>query len=662
MLNALHKFIDRLTIKKQVMTITTLSIFSIIALGGASLYTSNMVETSTQKSINFSNLAGRLHKVNEHGLQMRRHEKDYLVRLTDKYENRYLERVEFALNDVEALNNVVEKQYQPRIDLIAAGITNHKQQFIKVTSMRKSLGIKSDLGLEGELRISVHNIEDTLKKLSKTTAGLELISVQMLMLRRHEKDFMLRVSDKYLGKFTARIKTFTDVTNKTSLNTAAKKQIFSDLKTYQTKFNNWSQTRLTFNDEVKKLSSIYAEYSPIVDELIEEYETSKTLSNNERIANQHLAKNLQIGSIIAIILLLGAVSLLIASNIVKKIKTLSLSMQAISQGETQESVQFKHLTNEIGVMARALLVFQENTAARITSEAEKQRMNTTELNKANQVNSLIEGFKTSSLDNIHLVQSASGELEQASSQLDISANKMSHDSQMVSRNVEKTNINVTGAASATEEMVASITEISSQAATSNELAIEAKNKTNKTVKVINTLAASAQHIEQVVKLIEEIAAQTNLLALNATIEAARAGDAGRGFAVVASEVKSLANQTAKATEEIAQQVKAIQQDSGEASTAIEEVEGIISSLSETSLGVASAVEEQAAAINEIASNVASASSLSAESSGNMQDVDQAIQEAKEVSTDVSGLAGQLNQQISNLQSDISEFLNDVKSV
>lgn len=660
----LYRLIDRLSIKSQVMIITILSITAVVTLGGASLFSSHLVEEATHKSAEFSKLASDLQKINEGGLQLRRHEKDYLVHLTEKYENLYLVQAEKSLDDVKQLSPIINDKNQPQMKTIADGITKHKEQFVKVVELRKTLGIKPEQGMQGELRIAVHDIEDLLKDIYKTTSNplvLDAISVQMLMLRRHEKDFMLRVSEDYLQKFSDRISAFIEVVDAIPLKAEDKTKLYKGLKNYNEKFVGWSNARLVFANQVAQLSKIYSEFSPIINELIANFEAASVTSQQETIAEQEFSKLIQIASIAIIIVVLAIISMIIASNIMKKIRSLSHSMSIMAKGDNKTKVEHYKLGNEIGVMAKALLIFQNNAIARIDTEKHSQQINEEELRKANRIDELINAFQDVSIENIKLVHSASGDLGKASHELNLSASKMTSESQMVSENVGQTNENMSGAANATEEMVASIGEISNQAAASNELALNAKRKTDDTVGIINTLAASAQHIEQVVKLIEEIAEQTNLLALNATIEAARAGDAGRGFAVVASEVKSLASQTAKATEEIAQQVAAIQRDSKQASISIEEVDAIISNLSDASTGVSSAVEGQASALDKISSNVTTASTLSNKSSENMRTVEQSIEDTKAVSYNVSGLASGLNDQIDKLQSNISQFLDDVKS-
>ena len=354
------------------------------------------------------------------------------------------------------------------------------------------------------------------------------------------------------------------------------------------------------------------------------------------------------------------IAIMVSRYITNPLSGLTKTMRILSIGKLKVEVETKQWIFELQQMAKSLVVFKDNAIARKEAEAEKQKYNDEGLSKAQAIKELIENFQQNSAQNIEHVQKASSLLINMSEKLHGSASDMQKQSKIVNDNVKNTSENVVNAASASEEMSSSISEISTQASLSTKIAEQAREKTNATVIVINTLASSAKHIEQVIKLIEEIAEQTNLLALNATIEAARAGTAGKGFAVVANEVKSLAAQTAIATEEIAERVSAIQVDSQKANKAIIEVEEIIMELSNSSLGVASSVEEQVSVIHEIALNVTAASDLSILSSESMNSVGDSINQTNLVSNDVYKLATDLTSQISSLENEISDFLKNVK--
>lgn len=216
-------------------------------------------------------------------------------------------------------------------------------------------------------------------------------------------------------------------------------------------------------------------------------------------------------------------------------------------------------------------------------------------------------------------------------------------------------------ASAAEELHSSIAEIARQVAQSSAIAGKAVDDARRTDTIVKTLASGAQRIGDVVGLINSIAGQTNLLALNATIEAARAGDAGKGFAVVASEVKSLANQTAKATEDISKQISEIQSATGEAVQAIESIAGTIEELSTIASSIASAVEEQGNATQEIARNVQEAASGTQHVSANIAGVSEGARETGAAAGRVLDAAGNLSSQAEQLRGDVRTFISDVKA-
>jgi methyl-accepting chemotaxis protein len=221
--------------------------------------------------------------------------------------------------------------------------------------------------------------------------------------------------------------------------------------------------------------------------------------------------------------------------------------------------------------------------------------------------------------------------------------------------------NVQTVAAAAEELSASISEIGRQVASSSAIAAKAVQKARDTDGTVQTLAGAAQQIGDVVGLIQQIANQTNLLALNATIEAARAGEAGKGFAVVASEVKSLANQTAKATEEISAQIAGIQQASGTAVTAIQDIGKTISEVDEIAGAIAAAVEEQSAATKEIADNVRRAAEGTTEVSANISDVTDVAGKVGDAATRMQSSVDDLSRRSEHLRHEVEDFLKSVRS-
>jgi methyl-accepting chemotaxis protein len=260
---------------------------------------------------------------------------------------------------------------------------------------------------------------------------------------------------------------------------------------------------------------------------------------------------------------------------------------------------------------------------------------------------------------VEIVSGASTELESTATSMSSTAEETSKQATAVAAASEEATTNVQTVASATEELSSSIQEISRQVQDAHTISGRAVEEANRTNQTVDSLAQDAQKIGQVVDLIKDIAEQTNLLALNATIEAARAGEAGKGFAVVASEVKSLANQTAKATDDIAAQIGSMQSTTGTAVQAIQEITRTIQSISETATAIAGSVEEQLAATQEIARNVQEASTGTQEVSANITGVEQAASETGSSAGEVREAAQDLQNQSQKLRDEVEGFLKNL---
>lgn len=658
--------INRLSVKTQVVFITILSLVGILSISTNSYFASTNVADVTDKAIAATDISSLFGELGRYGLEMRVRERDYIALPTKANVAGFIEAKSGASTVIKLLEKlIVEDKNMTILEDIKNGLIRHTTQFNNIVILRNDLGVNALTGLLGDLNKSIIDFDETIFRMKQKMfdkAALNGIVVEVYTLRLNQKDFMLNGDQNFLQLYDLGLSKLSNSVKASFLNASQKQIITESIEDYKIKFFAWSQARDVFNREANKLSEIYDGFSPKIENMISVFTLKSSEATSRRVKFQVDTNLFLFTFVIVTGVLITFISLLIANNIAQKIKQLSLRMKSLADGDTKEEIPNISLRNEIGDMANSLLVFRDNAIARVNAESERKKFNENELCKALYIKDLIKNFQQISSFNINQVNLASSRLEEMSKKLNHSATDMQSQSQIVAKNVQDTSVNVTSAASATEEMVASISEIAEQASNSTSIAELASVKTREAVKVINTLTSSAKHIEEVIKLIEEIAEQTNLLALNATIEAARAGDAGKGFAVVANEVKSLASQTAKATEEIAERVGAIQADSTKANRAIVDVDDIIGKLSNSSLGVAAAVEEQSAVINEIASNVNVASNLSSISANSMNKVDGSIGETRAISDDVYSLANDLNIQVSNLKTEISTFLEGVNSV
>ncbi|MBR0992402.1 PAS domain-containing protein [Bradyrhizobium japonicum] len=302
---------------------------------------------------------------------------------------------------------------------------------------------------------------------------------------------------------------------------------------------------------------------------------------------------------------------------------------------------------------QTIIRFSRNEVQAVQRRAEEQR-------KAS-MSTLADGFEAAIGEIVDTVSSAATELEASASTLSSTAGRAQELATAVASGSEEASTNVHSVASAAEEMSSSVREIGRQVQDSTRIASEAVSQAHATTERVSELSRAASRIGDVVELINAIAGQTNLLALNATIEAARAGEAGRGFAVVASEVKALAEQTAKATGEIGQQVGGIQAATQDSVSAIGEISGTIARLSEIASAIAAAVEQQGSATQEIARNVQQAAQGTQQVSSNVGDVQRGASETGAASSQVLSAAQMLSRDSNRLKLEVGKFLNSVRA-
>jgi methyl-accepting chemotaxis protein len=348
-------------------------------------------------------------------------------------------------------------------------------------------------------------------------------------------------------------------------------------------------------------------------------------------------------------------------SIVPPILGMTSAMTRLAGGDHGVEIPAVDKKDEIGLMARAVLVFKENMIKAKELAANEAEELKARMARAKRVEALTDRFDADVSMVLKTVASASTELQTTATSMSGTAEETSRQATAVAAATEQAATNVQTVASATEELSSSVGEISRQVAQSAKIAQKAVDEATQTNATIQGLSEVADKIGDVVQLINDIASQTNLLALNATIEAARAGDAGKGFAVVASEVKSLANQTAKATEEIGAQIAAIQSSSNQAVSAIKGIGATIVEISDITTSIASAVEEQSAATQDIARNVQQAAAGTSEVSANIVGVTQAAGETGAAAQQVLSASGELSQQSETLRGQVETFLSAIKA-
>jgi methyl-accepting chemotaxis protein len=388
-------------------------------------------------------------------------------------------------------------------------------------------------------------------------------------------------------------------------------------------------------------------------------------ATDEYSVRQAHAAMLNFWSTIALVVFfstLGLAALMfVRTRVSRPMAMITADMQMVARGDLKRTLLFQNRDDEIGHLARALAVFRDTIAAKLRIEAAQREEQRRKEQRQHAIEQQITSFDGSVRGLLDALAHAATEMRSTSESMSATAEQTDRQAQTVAGSATQASSNVETVASASEELSLSVAEIGRQVTHAAEIAGKAVNETRSTDATVKGLADAANRIGEVVQLINDIASQTNLLALNATIEAARAGDAGRGFAVVASEVKSLATQTAMATDDIAAQINAIQDATKGAVSAIKSVNRTIAEVSEISASIASAIEEQSAATKEISRNTQEAARGTLSVSANIEGVSQGAGMTGKAAEQVLSASAELSRTSERLRAEIDAFLTRIRA-
>jgi len=603
-----------------------------------------------------------------------------------------------AQKEIEAVANSPEqypattillKQAAPRAAIIISEITNliDEEQKLAATPERKAL-----LGMMADVR---------------GTMGLSLANIRA---------FLLTGDDKFANNFTKlwtkNTKRFKDLAGQKNLLTASQKASFDKMSEARREFDGLPEEMITVRKSKQANMAnflLVTEAAPRANALLTILTGAKDengVREGGMVANQHhllvadedliseeihtlfIAEQILLG----IGLLISAVvTFLTARSITRPVDQITGAMKMVADGNLETEVPAQDRRDEIGNMAAALQVFKENgiEAKRLTVEATKARQEadaakeeqrqadadreekdrqaevdrkaTAERERKEIMVKLADDFEKSVGDFVSGIANAATELNATATELVGTADSSQKLTTDVADGSREASSNVQTVASAAEELTSSISEISRQVQQASQTSSDAVSEAEKSSQSVSELADMSKKISDIINIINDIAGQTNLLALNATIEAARAGEAGKGFAVVASEVKSLATQTAKATEEITGQINEMQGASDVAVSAITSIGGVIGSIQEATVSISSAIEEQSAATNEISRNVQEASSRTDDVSAKIEQVSVKSGETGAAASQVQSASTELDKLASSLQSKITDFMAEVRA-
>ncbi|RCK31152.1 hypothetical protein TH9_17725 [Thalassospira xiamenensis] len=602
-------------------------------------------------------------------LNARRREKDFLLRLDEQFVTDHATTVAAVRSGLETLANDPQLvEFRDNVNLITTAFNNYAAAFEKAVALQRDIGLDGESGLLGSLHTAARNIENALAEVAKFEAMLGLsqtkdMSMIMLMMRSLEKDFLTHPDPEIITQMDNRLADFLKALNAATSIKDDKKASMSDLmKSYVDDFKTLSATMLLREEALAELSTHYSSAEPVLEQLGADIgaNVARIQKEAEQIAQSALM--MTIGIFVVGALLLVVFSIILSRAIVHAIGGLTGKMTRLAGNDFDVDLGEVDRKDEIGEMARAVLVFRENGVERQKLEADQRAAEEAQRKRFETQESYIREFDTEVVTMMTAVGSAVEQLHAVSEVLRNSANTATEQSSAVSAGTEEASSNVQLVATAATELSASIHEIAGQVTETSSMAQSASERAQSTNEEIQGLNDAALRIGEVIGLINDIAGQTNLLALNATIEAARAGDAGKGFAVVASEVKNLANQTARATEDISTQINGIQQATRSAVDAIDEIVRMITDISERASAVAAAVEQQTVATSEISQNVEQAAAATSEISAAMQGVSGAVSDTNAAAGDVRGSAENLGDQSGGLRRQIDTFLQRMRSL
>jgi len=535
--------------------------------------------------------------------------------------------------------------------------------FDKLVAEQRALGFTESEGLRKQLQESGNTIERVLNAnmtwLAEADSGKLMMA--LLFMRAHEAEYRLNLSEQVRLQFIAGYKKFTDTFANIDGTPAMKQALEIEVKRYADSFAHWIEVA----DRVHALRALIDIDSqnmlPLADGVIMSANDTAARASAALVESQARTRSGIVLVGIAMVALGLGFSWLIGRSITRPLHGLAGVMTRLANGDTTARIPATHARDEIGEMARTVIVFRDNMIEREKLAATQAQASREQVVRGDTIALTIAQFKHSVESALGKLRAAAIKLEMSSSDLNKAADTVSSEAGTAEQRVTAASDNVTAAASSVEELAASIGEIASQAAKSTDVAGRAVSEAQRTVVTMEELGQAATRIGEVVGLIQAIAGQTNLLALNATIEAARAGESGKGFAVVASEVKSLAGQTAKATEEIAQQIGSIQSAAADAAQAIEQVNAIIRDMSAIATMVAATVDQQNSAVASIAEGVSRASGEARVGAEAMSRVADVTADARSTAADVKDLADAVTVEAEGLEAEVRQFLTNVQA-
>jgi methyl-accepting chemotaxis protein len=660
---SIRRLWGRASIRSQILAIALLGVIGLLfagALAAATTWTERRSTAEMDMVRHADVLVGKAAQAIADGRDaaetfMRTHENDATDRRSEARD-----RAATALAGLATLS--LPAATRQDLEQAQSALKDWDQRFDAVAAAVKQVGTDETSGLHGALNGAAKDLEASVAAAGKAGADARVaaqLGSLLAAMRQIETKFMLHGSPAVLGEMLAQQRSFAEATK--SLPAAAQGDIAQRLKAYQAAFFAFYNGYLTVP---KAADALRASGNLLVD-------TLSALST--QLAANYAAKRAELATvskralmaegigIAVLVLAIGMLGTFLARTVARRIVGLAHTMRTLAGGDHSVAVAGTDAHDEIGVMAQAVQVFKDMAIEAERLAAAESEQQAAREQRAQHLERLSHEFDTGVAGILERLGGSAGALSETAQGMSATAEETSRQAAAAASASTQASANVQTVAAATEELAGSITEVGGQVTHSAEIARQAVDEAHRADATVQDLAAAAQRIGEVVALINQIAAQTNLLALNATIEAARAGDAGKGFAVVASEVKSLANQTTRATEDIRSQIGAIQGATTDTVEAIRGIGAIIDQMNTISSTVAAAIEQQRAATESIARDVTQTAVGTNAVSENVAGVSNAADATGAAAAQVLDAARQMTSETEALHRIVDDFLTRIRT-